>query len=88
MLPLIEINNETHVLFEVRSLNLRRQPGEICFPGGKIEQDDVDQRQCAIRETSEELGIHESDIENVIPLDYMLNIRVRLFIHLLEPLKP
>jgi peroxisomal coenzyme A diphosphatase NUDT7 len=74
LLPLLEINNETHVLFEVRSLNLRRQPGEICFPGGKIEQDDVDQSQCAIRETSEELGIRESDIENVMPLDYMLNI--------------
>ncbi|GAA3326482.1 hypothetical protein GCM10020331_062580 [Ectobacillus funiculus] len=27
--------NEIHVLFEVRSLQLRRQPGEICFPGGK-----------------------------------------------------
>ena len=74
LLPLLEINNETHILFEVRSLNLRRQPGEICFPGGKIEQDDVDQSQCAIRETSEELGIRESDIENVMPLDYMLNI--------------
>jgi peroxisomal coenzyme A diphosphatase NUDT7 len=74
LLPLVEINNETHVLFEVRSLNLRRQPGEICFPGGRIEQDDADQSQCAIRETSEELGIRESDIENVTPLDYMLNI--------------
>ena len=52
-------------------MNLRRQPGEICFPGGKVEQDDVDQNQCAIRETSEELGIRESDIENVMPLDYM-----------------
>ena len=38
-------------------MSLRRQPGEICFPGGKVEPDDLDQKQCAIRETSEELGI-------------------------------
>jgi len=73
LLPLLEINHETHILFEVRSMNLRRQPGEICFPGGRIEQDDIDQSQCAIRETSEELGISETDIENVMPLDFMLN---------------
>lgn len=72
LLPLIEIENETHILFEVRSMSLRRQPGEICFPGGKIEQEES-QKQCAIRETSEELGIIESDITDVIPLDFMLN---------------
>ena len=59
LLPLIEVENETHILFEVRSLSLRRQPGEICFPGGKIDPEDSDQRKCAIRETTEELGINE-----------------------------
>ncbi len=74
LLPLIEINHETHVLFEVRSMKLRRQPGEICFPGGRIEKTDRDQSHCAIRETSEELGIKEEEIENVMPLDYMVNV--------------
>ena len=72
LLPLVEVQNETHILFEVRSMSLRRQPGEICFPGGKVDPDDLDQQQCAIRETSEELGINKEDIVNVIPLDYML----------------
>ncbi|MCQ6274152.1 CoA pyrophosphatase [Bacillus sp. V3B] len=72
LLPLIEVENETHILFEVRSMSLRRQPGEICFPGGKLEQAES-QKQCAIRETSEELGIVESAITDVIPLDFMLN---------------
>ena len=72
LLPLIEVQNETHILFEVRSMSLRRQPGEICFPGGKVDPDDLDQQQCAIRETSEELGINKEDIADVIPLDYML----------------
>ena len=73
LLPLVKIENETHLLFEVRSMNLRRQPGEICFPGGRIEKSDRDQSHCAIRETSEELGIKEEDIENVMPLDFMVN---------------
>jgi peroxisomal coenzyme A diphosphatase NUDT7 len=72
LLPLVEINNEVHILFEVRALNLRRQPGEVCFPGGKIEKGE-DARNAAIRETSEELGIEESKIINVFPLDYMVS---------------
>ena len=73
LLPLIEVQNETHILFEVRSMSLRRQPGEICFPGGKVDPEDLDQKQCAIRETSEELGINKEDIADVIPLDFMLS---------------
>ena len=73
LLPLIVKDDEVHVLFEVRSSNLRRQPGEVCFPGGKLDSCDPDERYCAIRETTEELGINESDISNVIPLDYMVS---------------
>ena len=73
LLPLVEIDQETHVLFEVRALSLRRQPGEICFPGGRIENDDLDPQHTAVRETSEELGINEEDITDIIPLDLMLN---------------
>ncbi|MBB6444217.1 NUDIX hydrolase [Bacillus benzoevorans] len=71
LLPLVTIENETHVLFEVRAMSLRRQPGEICFPGGRMDKSDVDERQCAIRETTEELGIAEAEIEDIIPLDIL-----------------
>ena len=68
LIPLIEKDDGIHLLFEVRSYTLRRQPGEICFPGGKIEPQDSDPKSCAIRETSEELGIATSVISNVKPL--------------------
>ncbi|GAE44688.1 hypothetical nudix hydrolase YeaB [Mesobacillus boroniphilus JCM 21738] len=35
LLPLVEVNGDVHILFEVRSLKMRRQPGEVCFPGGR-----------------------------------------------------
>lgn len=73
MLPLIQKDKGMHVLFEVRSLKLRRQPGEICFPGGKIDTQDLDERSAAIRETCEELRIKKGDIHNVFPLDFMIS---------------
>ncbi|WP_053363622.1 CoA pyrophosphatase [Bacillus sp. FJAT-27251] len=73
LLPLVEVDNEAHVLFEVRANHLRRQPGEVCFPGGKLDESDPDEKHGAIRETMEELGLEESDITDVIPLDYMVS---------------
>nr|WP_263326165.1 CoA pyrophosphatase [Neobacillus sp. Marseille-Q6967] len=73
MVPLIQKEDGIHVLFEVRSKELRRQPGEICFPGGRIDQQDRDEKSAAIRETVEELGIHKSNISQVFPLDFMIS---------------
>ncbi|WP_077622672.1 NUDIX hydrolase [Sediminibacillus massiliensis] len=73
LIPMIEKDGELHLLLEVRSQNLRRQPGDICFPGGKIDKQDKSPKAAAIRETSEELGIDESEIIDVLPIDYMVS---------------
>lgn len=73
MVPLIEKEDGIHVLFEVRSLQLRRQPGEICFPGGRIDPHDLDEQSAAIRETIEELGINRENLTEVYPLDFMIS---------------
>lgn len=72
LLPIVEKNNEPHILFEVRSRQLRHQPGEICFPGGKKEPFDKNAIETAVRETSEELGIPASSIKDIVPLDYLV----------------
>lgn len=73
MVPLIQKVDSIHVLFEVRSLQLRRQPGEICFPGGRIDLEDLDEKSAAIRETTEELGISKENLSEVFPLDFMIS---------------
>ncbi|WP_067728056.1 NUDIX hydrolase [Oceanobacillus damuensis] len=73
LVPLLEVKGETHLLFEVRSMRMRSQPGDICFPGGRIDMEDPDPRHCAVRETMEELGLSSDDISDVIPLDYVVN---------------
>ncbi|ABR49066.1 NUDIX hydrolase [Alkaliphilus metalliredigens QYMF] len=61
LVPLIERDGELHVLFEVRSLQMNHQPGEICFPGGKIEKNEAP-KEGALRETTEELNIKKDHI--------------------------
>lgn len=78
--PLIEIAGEDHVLFTVRSATLRRQPGEISFPGGHCEPDDETGAYAAMRECSEELGISLQSIELIGKLDCLVSaIGVKLY---------
>ncbi|MEK4405472.1 CoA pyrophosphatase [Sporosarcina sp. FSL K6-6792] len=57
LIPLVQVDEEWHILFEVRSLTMRKQPGDISFPGGRIDSADPSRVAAALRETHEELGI-------------------------------
>ena len=56
LVPLVEREGGLSLLYEVRAGSLRRQPGEVCFPGGRLEVAESPE-ECALRETWEELGI-------------------------------
>lgn len=68
LVPLVKKDGELNLLFEVRSPDLERQPGEVCFPGGRMEEKE-DAEECAVRETAEELGIGRSAIRVINRLD-------------------
>lgn len=72
VIPLVEKDGVYHVLFEVRSNGLRRQPGEICFPGGGCEKGESPEHG-ARREICEELLISESQIEIIAPMDIFVS---------------
>ena len=72
LLPLVEYQGDTCVLFEKRSQHIKHQPGEICFPGGGIEKDDPGKAVAAIRETCEELGLLPEDIDLIGSLDILV----------------
>lgn len=73
MVPLVNVADELSILFEVRSGKMVWQPGEICFPGGRIEAADGDAIEAAIRETSEELGVPTSQVHVLGPLAHMVS---------------
>lgn len=90
---LTEQNGEACVIFEVRSRTLSHQPGEICFPGGGIEENELP-LDCALRETREELGFSTDSVRVITPLDPIVHSSgQRVFPFLgwvdsLEPLSP
>lgn len=56
------------VLLTRRTGGLRHHPGQVSFPGGRIESGDRDPAAAAIRETGEEVGIAPAAIA---PLGYL-----------------
>ena len=70
--PLVETEEGLSLLYEVRAAALRRQPGEVCFPGGKVEEDES-VTDCALRETEEELSIPRREIELLGMPDFICN---------------
>lgn len=72
---------EWQVLFEVRAQSLARQPGEICFPGGRVDAGDPGERETALRETIEELGLPPGAVTVWGELDLIISP----FNHLLYP---
>lgn len=82
LIPLIKNNNRWELIYEVRAKNLRSQPGEISFPGGRIEKHE-DFKDAAIRETIEELRIDRANIDYIGELDYLIsyaNITIHCFL--------
>jgi 8-oxo-dGTP pyrophosphatase MutT (NUDIX family) len=56
LLPIIA-RDEPVVLFTERSPHLARHAGQVSFPGGRVQDDDISLVQTALRETQEETGI-------------------------------
>mgnify|MGYP001944448808 FL=1 len=82
LVPMIEVGSRWELIFEVRAKDLKRQPGEISFPGGKVEKDET-YKEAAIRETVEELNIAEERIKVIGELDYLVsynNSTIRSFL--------
>ena len=61
LIPFVNTDGGDALLMEVRS-QLVRQPGEVCFPGGRAEPGET-AVEAAVRETCEELGVTPDMIE-------------------------
>ncbi|MCL7746907.1 NUDIX hydrolase [Halalkalibacter alkaliphilus] len=72
IVPMVYVKGELSILFEVRSKKLTKQPGEICFPGGRIDKTDPTPEAAAIRELTEEIGISKKSINIIAPLDILV----------------
>ena len=87
LVPLVREQGGLSLLYEVRSRTMRRQPGEICFPGGRMEGAESPE-ECALRETWEEIGVPPSEVEILAPLDVIQDISDRVIYPFLGRISP
>lgn len=63
LVPLCRRDGRDAVLFTKRTETVGTHKGQVSFPGGRMDPDDVDETACALRELHEELGIPPSCVE-------------------------
>jgi 8-oxo-dGTP pyrophosphatase MutT (NUDIX family) len=70
---------EPTILLTQRAQHLPDHPGQVSFPGGKIEASDESPRAAALRETDEEIGLARDAVEPLGYLDlYMTTLGYRI----------
>ncbi len=74
LIPVIETRAELSVLLTQRAADLKNHPGQVSFPGGRMEEHDADVRVTALRETHEEVGIEPQAVSVIGYLDSMPTI--------------
>ncbi|MBU6484516.1 MAG: CoA pyrophosphatase [Betaproteobacteria bacterium] len=63
LVPLVNRPQGLQVLLTQRSANLPDHPGQISFPGGRVEPGDAGFAATALRETAEEIGLPASKVD-------------------------
>lgn len=79
LVPLVVRADEASVLLTKRTDHLHHHPGQISFPGGRVEQGDASSIETALRETEEEIGLHRRHVELLGALpDYLTGTGFRV----------
>ena len=65
LVPIIDHPSGLTVLLTERASHLKHHPGQISFPGGRIEASDEGPLEAALRETEEEIGLLREHIRFV-----------------------
>jgi len=89
VVPLIRYH-EPSIVFVRRAAHLRRNPGQVAFPGGVIDvADGEDPMIAALREFEEELGVQKTRVRIVDRLEPVvtlsLNVCVSPYLGILDP---
>lgn len=63
LMALVARETGLHVLLTERAAHLHHHPGQISFPGGRVDATDTSAEHTALREAEEEIGLHAAQIE-------------------------
>lgn len=62
LVPIVDRQDPT-VILTLRPETMRRHPGQVSFPGGRIDPGDTDAVAAALREAEEEIGLAPTSVE-------------------------
>lgn len=77
--PFYEHDGELWVVLTRRSWDLRSHTGEVSFPGGGADTDELPV-DAALREAEEEIGLDPTSVEVLGELDHLMTVTSRSFI--------
>jgi len=81
LLPLLEEDDVCKVLFTERSDRVEHHKGQISFPGGAVDEEDMSIEETVLRETNEEIGLTEDCIEILGRIDDTLTVASNYIVH-------
>jgi 8-oxo-dGTP pyrophosphatase MutT (NUDIX family) len=87
LVPVVD-RAEPTVLLTQRAIHLPQHPGQISFPGGKIEPSDDTPLAAALREAEEEVGLEPSVIDPIGYLDLYMTTQGFRIVPLLARIAP
>jgi len=74
LVPVFKKGERCHLLFTKRSNQVRNHKGEISFPGGVVDEEDLELINTALREAQEEIGLEKDDVQIVGILDDIVTV--------------
>ena len=88
LVPIVNRPAGLQLLLTQRSAELADHPGQISFPGGRVDPGDADHAATALRETTEEIGLPRSRVDvlgQLSPYETVTGYRVLPIVGWIEP---
>ena len=88
LVPIVNRREGLQLLLTERSADLPDHPGQISFPGGRLDPGDADHASAALRETTEEIGLASSRVQvlgQLSPYETVTGYRVLPIVGWIEP---
>lgn len=63
LLPIIERDSGLQLILTKRSSTIKHHPGQIAFPGGRVDPSDASHIEAALREADEEIGLAPKNVD-------------------------